>query len=93
MGHFREYNPKMVAEWHGVDFARRDDDSRWETSPWGRQIQTWSGFKERCDEAVNWCDGPMVHGRFSYDGSTWRAKFFFKSKKDAMAFKLTYGGL
>lgn len=92
MGQFREYNPLMVNGWHGVQFNRRDEDMRWETSQWGRQFQTWTGFKERCDEAINWCDGPMIHGRFACRSSNWSATFYFKSKRDAMAFKLAYGG-
>ena len=91
MGHYREYNPKMVAEWHKVNFPRRDEDQRMETTPWGRQYPTWTGYIERRDVAVNWCDGSMIHGRFAYNGSNWNMDFFFKSKRDAMAFKLTFG--
>lgn len=81
----------MIAEWHGVDFRRQDSDRQWETSPWGRQVQNWAGYVTRRTEAVEWCDGPMIHGRFSYTENL-AGKFFFKSKRDAMAFKLAYGG-
>ena len=91
MGQLREYNPKMISEWHGVDFPRQEGDREFEINQWGRQQQNWKGFERRRDEAVNWCDGPMIHGRFSYTDN-WTGKFYFKSKRDAMAFKLTFGG-
>ena len=91
MGLYREFNPKMVSEWHGVVFRHRDSDRQWETTPWGRQVQTWAGYNARRAEAVEWCDGPMIHGRFSYS-ENFASQFFFKSKRDAMAFKLTFGG-
>lgn len=91
MGQYREYNPKMEQEWNSVPFPLIEEDRRWETNSWGRQFQTMSGFKERRDVSVTWCDGAMIHGRFSYSEGMYGCKFFFKSKKDAMTFKLTFG--
>jgi hypothetical protein len=90
MGQLREFNPKMITEWHGVDFPKQESDITLEINQWGRQYQTWKGYEQRRNDAVSWCSGSMIHGRFAYSNS-WVAKFFFKSKKDAMAFKLAFG--
>lgn len=94
MGQFREYNPKMISEWTGVRFDRVPEDARMEISKWGRPFQTWTGYIERQNATLEWCKGPMIHGRFALDNvRSWgHVTFYFKSKKDAMTFKLTYGG-
>jgi hypothetical protein len=93
MGQLREYNPKMEAEWHKVAFPMRDSDTAMVQNQWGRMIADRSGFVERRNQAVDWCNGPMIHGRFAvFDKYAWTGNFYFKSKKDAMAFKLAWGG-
>lgn len=60
---------------------------------WGRPVPHWDGYHSRKDEAKGWCQGPMVHGRFSVDEQrTWAYIFYFKNRRDAMAFKLAWGG-
>ena len=92
MGSRREYNPKMEAEWHRVDFRMIDSDQQVAVSQWGRQYMDWSGYVPRRDEAIEFCEGPMIHGRFAARTSTtYSGQFYFKSKKDAMTFKLARG--
>lgn len=91
MGQLREFNPKMISEWHAVSFHFQESDKRVETNQWGRSYVTYAGFIERRDNVTEWCKGPMIHGRFAYDGKL-HGSFFFKSKRDAMTFKLAFSG-
>jgi hypothetical protein len=81
MGQIREYNPKMVTEWHHVPLL----------IGLGARNLHWKEMQEILDKAKEWCLGSMIHGRFCAYLS-WKPGFFFKSKKDAMLFKLTWGG-
>jgi hypothetical protein len=89
MGQFREYNPKMESEWHQIAFPNRPSDRAIETNAWGGTYHSWSGYINRREEAVEWCKGAMIHGRFSYKNIL-AGSFYFKSKRDAMTFKLAY---
>ena len=93
MGHLRDYNPKMEAEWHRVSLPMREEDKTLAPNSWGRMTTSYEPYKARKGEAVDWCGGPMVHGRFAVmDKYSYSGTFYFKSKKDAMIFKLTWGG-
>ena len=81
----------MIREWHVISFDRKEEDKTFSINSWGRQQVSWEKFEARRDEAMEWCKGPMIHGRFSMNPS-WGSTFYFKNRKDAMAFKLTFGG-
>lgn len=81
----------MIREWHVIEFPRREDDKGYSLNKWGRQEADWNKYHDRANEAFAWCQGPMVHGRFSRN-LAWSSTFYFKNRKDAMAFKLTFGG-
>lgn len=91
MGKYCKYNPHMDEMWHFVPMPTGD------TKPYSPERQA---LKDQCE---NWCN-EMSHGRWSMgykkavfgpgvrlvlsDGG-----FFFKGPRDAMLFKLTWGGV
>jgi hypothetical protein len=91
MGILREFNPKMVLEWHQVPFPTQENDKTITTNSLGWKSVDWKAFNVRRDEAVDWCKGNMIHGRFSFKEGI-GGSFFFKSKRDAMTFKLAFSG-
>lgn len=87
MGIYREFNPLMIEKgWHMIP---SNYESQWvlQNGP-----TAWAEYKIRHIEAVEWCKGIMVHGRFSHRYHYGHQQFFFKGPQDALRFKLAWGG-
>ena len=92
MGVRREYNPLMESSWTPVPIKEQFFyvESVYPNGTTRRAID-WASVKALVHSASEWCEGEMIHGRFSV--GLWGSfpKFYFKNKKDAILFKLAWG--
>ena len=90
MGIKREFNPLMVTQWHNIHMPLKASD--FNEDRYG--YTDTKAYRVRVNEAIEWCEGEMIHGRFA--AGQWAGygglAFYFKNKKDAMLFKLSWGG-